>query len=63
MISSSISVGCNITTILCPIGRGIVNIVMETREIGIRRSIGALGFDIVRQFPTESVLISAIIVT
>src|SRR5207247_4710299 len=44
-------------------GIGIMNIVLATvlerpREIGIRRSIGARRFDIVRQFLTESVLIS-----
>ncbi len=45
-------------------GIGIMNIVLatvmeRTREIGIRRSVGAKRFDILRQFMTESVLISA----
>lgn len=45
-------------------GIGIMNIVLatvmeRTREIGIRRSVGARRFDIARQFVTESVLISA----
>jgi putative ABC transport system permease protein len=44
-------------------GIGIMNIVLatvmeRTKEIGIRRSIGARRLDIVRQFLTESVMIS-----
>jgi putative ABC transport system permease protein len=44
-------------------GIGIMNIVLatvleRTKEIGIRRSIGARRVDIVRQFLTESILIS-----
>jgi putative ABC transport system permease protein len=44
-------------------GIGIMNIVLatvleRTREIGIRRSVGARRFDILRQFLTESVMIS-----
>src|SRR5471032_2719075 len=44
-------------------GIGIMNIVLatvleRTREIGIRRSMGARKLDIVRQFLTESILIS-----
>ena len=44
-------------------GIGVMNIVLatvleRTREVGIRRSIGARRFDIVRRFLTESVLIS-----
>ncbi len=44
-------------------GIGIMNIVLatvleRTREIGIRRSVGARRLDIARQFITESVLIS-----
>jgi putative ABC transport system permease protein len=44
-------------------GIGIMNIVLatvleRTREIGIRRSVGARRFDILRQFLTESVVIS-----
>jgi putative ABC transport system permease protein len=45
-------------------GIGIMNIVLatvleRTREIGIRRSVGARRLDIARQFISESVLISA----
>ena len=46
-------------------GIGIMNIMLatvleRTREIGIRRAIGARQADIVRQFLTEAVLISII---
>jgi putative ABC transport system permease protein len=46
-------------------GIGIMNIMLatvleRTREIGIRRAIGARQSDIVRQFLTEAVLISMI---
>jgi len=45
-------------------GIGIMNIVLatvleRTREIGVRRSVGARRLDIARQFVSESVLISA----
>jgi putative ABC transport system permease protein len=45
-------------------GIGIMNIVLatvleRTREIGVRRSVGARRIDIARQFVSESVLISA----
>src|SRR5207244_11014322 len=44
-------------------GVGIMNVVLatvleRTREIGIRRPVGARGFDIMRQSLTESVLVS-----
>ena len=46
-------------------GIGIMNIMLatvleRTREIGIRRAIGARQADIIRQFLTEAVLISII---
>ena len=46
-------------------GIGIMNIMLatvleRTREIGIRRAIGARQADIVRQFLTEAVLISIV---
>jgi putative ABC transport system permease protein len=46
-------------------GSGIMNIMLatvleRTREIGIRRAIGARQADIIRQFLTEAVLISII---
>ena len=46
-------------------GIGIMNIMLatvleRTREIGIRRAIGARQGDIVRQFLTEAVLISIV---
>ena len=37
----------------------LATVLERTREIGIRRSVGARRFDITRQFITESVLISA----
>jgi len=37
----------------------LATVLERTREIGIRRSVGARRWDIVRQFMTESVLISA----
>jgi putative ABC transport system permease protein len=37
----------------------LATVLERTREIGIRRSVGARRGDIVRQFLTESVLISA----
>jgi putative ABC transport system permease protein len=36
----------------------LATVLERTREIGIRRSVGARRFDIMRQFMTESVLIS-----